>query len=88
MDVAGSPMQIRNQEAEDGTVSDRPFVTSVLSVAGFAIIDDRDIDTAIGIVSRTLCAIAYGAGGRLAGSRNAWADRPCISSLVTDRDKP
>ncbi|MEU4779922.1 IS3 family transposase [Micromonospora sp. NPDC023633] len=42
------------------TTEDGPFMSSVLPVAGFAIIEAATLAEAIDIVSRTPCAVAYG----------------------------
>lgn len=60
MGIAGSPVQVRNHDAAGMSTQDGPFMSSVLPVAGFAIIEAATLDDAIDIVSRTPCAVAYG----------------------------
>lgn len=58
--IAGSPVQVRNAEAEHVRTTNGPFMSSSLPVAGFAIIEAENLDAAIAMVSRTPCAIAHG----------------------------
>lgn len=60
MGIAGSPVQVRNPDAANVETTKGPFMTSSLPVAGFAIIDATDLEEAIGLVSRTPCAVAHG----------------------------
>ena len=60
MGVAGSPVQVRNHDAE-GTRTERgPFMRSDLPVAGFAVIEAADVEEAARLVSGTPCAVAQG----------------------------
>ncbi len=60
MGIAGTPVQVRNPEAAHVETTDGPFMTSSLPVAGFAIIEAPSLAEAIGMVSRTPCAVAHG----------------------------
>jgi hypothetical protein len=60
MGIAGAPVQIRNPDAAQVETANGPFMTSSLSVAGFAIIEAADLAEAIEMVSRTPCAVAHG----------------------------
>lgn len=60
MGIAGAPVHVRNPEAAGVEINDGPFMTSSLSVAGFAVIEAADLAEAIDMVSRTPCAIAHG----------------------------
>jgi hypothetical protein len=60
MGIAGAPVQVRNPDASQVQTTDGPFMTSALSVAGFAIVEAADLTEAIEMVSRTPCAVAHG----------------------------
>lgn len=60
MGIAGTPTQVRNTEAKGIKTSAGPFMSADLPVAGFAIIEARDLSEAIAIASRTPCAVAHG----------------------------
>jgi hypothetical protein len=58
--VAGSPVQVRNQEGLRVVTTEGPFMASRLPVAGFAMIDAATLEEAVEMVSGTPCAVAYG----------------------------
>ncbi len=58
--VAGSPVQVRNTEAQGVDTRNASFMSSPLPVAGFAVIDAKDINEAIKMVSQVPCAVAQG----------------------------
>jgi hypothetical protein len=60
MGTVGQPVQVRNHDAVDVTVSDGPFMSSALPVAGFAIIEAATLAEATRMVSQTPCAVAHG----------------------------
>lgn len=60
MGIAGTPVQVRNTDAARVETTSGPFMTSSLPIAGFAIIEAANIAEAIGMVSRTPCAVAHG----------------------------
>jgi hypothetical protein len=60
MGIAGAPVQVRNPEAACVETRDGPFMTSVLPIAGFAVIEAVDLAEAIEKVSRVPCAVAHG----------------------------
>jgi len=60
MGIAGRPVQVRNADAAQVTTTSEPFMNSSLPVAGFAIIEAKDMAEAIEMVSRTPCAVAHG----------------------------
>lgn len=60
MGIAGAPVQVRNPGAEGLQTRDDAFMSSALPIAGFAIIEANDLSSAIELVSRTPCAVAYG----------------------------
>lgn len=58
--IAGAPVQVRNPEARALETRDGPFMSSVLPIAGFAIIEAADLAEAIEKVSHVPCAVAHG----------------------------
>lgn len=57
---AGSPIQVRNHDGSGVITMDRPFMSSALPVAGFAIIEAATLAEAIDIVSKAPSAVAQG----------------------------
>lgn len=60
MGIAGRPVQVRNADATQVVTKSEPFMKSSMPVAGFAIIEAKDMAEAIEMVSRTPCAVAHG----------------------------
>jgi hypothetical protein len=60
MGVAGTPVQLRNPDAAKIETKNFPFMASSLPVAGFAIIEAKNLEEAITMVSKTPCAVAHG----------------------------
>jgi hypothetical protein len=60
MGVAGSPVQVRNPGAAKVETKSAPFMSASLPVAGFAVIDAKDLEEAVIMVSKTPCAVAHG----------------------------
>ena len=60
MGVAGTPVQVRNPDAIKIETRNAPFMTSLLPVAGFTVIEAKDIEEAVTTVSKTPCAVAHG----------------------------
>ena len=58
--IAGTPVQVRNPNADKVQTRVGPFLSSALPVAGFAIIEAATLTEAVEIVSKTPCAVAYG----------------------------
>jgi len=58
--IAGAPVQVRNPEAAGPETRDGPFMSSVLPIAGFAVIDAADLAEAVKKVSSVPCAVAHG----------------------------
>jgi len=54
---------VKTVRAWDGTPSttDRPIAVSEMPLAGFSVIEARDLEEAIELVSKTPCAVAKGA---------------------------
>src|SRR5579863_6215536 len=60
MDIAGTPVQVRNPDAAQVETMNGPFMTSSLPLAGFGIIEAANLAEAIDMVSRTPCAVTHG----------------------------
>lgn len=60
MGIAGTPVQVRNANAAQVEKTSGPFMSSSLPVAGFAVIEAKDLAEAIDMISRTPCAVAHG----------------------------
>lgn len=58
--IAGTPVQVRNPDACGVKTQDGPFMTSVLPIAGFAVIEAASLEEAIEKVSHVPCAVAHG----------------------------
>ncbi|MEZ5777730.1 MAG: YciI family protein [Paracoccaceae bacterium] len=58
--IAGTPVQVRNPDAEGVETRDGPFMSSDLLVAGFAVIEAASLEEAIDKVSQVPCAVAHG----------------------------
>jgi hypothetical protein len=58
--MAGRPVQVRNPDAAGVQAEHGAYLRSDLSVAGFALIEADDLESAIGLVAETLCSIAHG----------------------------
>lgn len=58
--IAGTPVQVRNPDAEGVETRNGTFMSSALPIAGFALIEAADIQEAIILVSKTPCAVAHG----------------------------
>lgn len=57
---AGTPVQVRNHDGAGVRTTPGPFLRSELPIAGFAVIDAKDLDEAIALVSKSPCAVAQG----------------------------
>ena len=60
MGIAGTPVQVRNPDAGGLQTQDGPYMTSVLPIAGFAVVEAADLAAAVAKVSRVPCAVAHG----------------------------
>jgi len=58
--VAGSPVQVRNPAGEGVKTRPGPFMRTELPIAGFALIEAKNLEDAIEQVAQTPCAVAYG----------------------------
>lgn len=60
MGIAETPVQVRNPNRSGILTDIGPFMSSSLPVAGFSIMEAKDIDEAILLVSKSPCAVAHG----------------------------
>jgi len=60
MGVAQAPVQVRNHPGLGLATTAGAYMSSNLPIAGFSIMEARDIDEAIELASRSPCAVAYG----------------------------
>lgn len=58
--IAESPVQVRNPDATGVQTAEAAFMSSPLSIAGFAVIEAADLDEAVELASRSPCAVAHG----------------------------
>ena len=58
--VAGKPVQVRNHDDVGVQTTLGPYMHSCLPIAGFAVIEAKDLDAAILLVAGTPCAVAHG----------------------------
>ncbi|MEO8245039.1 MAG: transcription initiation protein [bacterium] len=60
MGIAGPPVQVRNPDAAGVKITQGPYLSSGLPVAGFAVIEATSLAEAIAKVSQSPCAVAHG----------------------------
>lgn len=60
MGTAGTPVQVRNPGGGGVEVTEGPFLSSVLPIAGFALMEAADMDEAVRLASQSPCAVAHG----------------------------
>ena len=58
--IAGKPVQVRNPDDMGVTASPGPYMHTTLPIAGFAVIEARNLQEAISLVSKSPCAVAHG----------------------------
>jgi hypothetical protein len=58
--TAGRPVQVRNPDSAGLRIEPGPYQQSALPIAGFAVLEAKDLDAAIERVSQTPCAVAHG----------------------------
>src|ERR1700735_4862875 len=54
------PVQVRNSDGAGVDTSEGAFLRSHLPIAGFAIIEAATLEEAVGLVSKTPCAVVHG----------------------------
>jgi hypothetical protein len=60
MGIAGTPVQVRNPENAGVQTRTGPFLSADLPIAGFAIMDAKDLDEAVALAAKSPCAVAHG----------------------------
>jgi hypothetical protein len=60
MGIAETPVQVRNHNARGVVIEAGPYLSSGLPIAGFSIMEARDIDEAVELASKSPCAVAQG----------------------------
>ena len=60
MGIAGSPVLVRNHDAQGVTTQDGPFLMSALPLAGFSVFEADSLADAIEMVSKSPCAVSQG----------------------------
>lgn len=58
--IAGKPVQVRNPDDAGVQTAQGTYLQSDLPIAGFAVIEAKDLQEAIALVSKTPCAVAHG----------------------------
>lgn len=58
--MAGAPVQVRNHEDKGVQTRAGEYLSSRLPVAGFGVIEAKDLDEAISLAAKSPCAVAYG----------------------------
>ena len=58
--IAGAPVQVRNPDDSGVQTTSGAYLRSALPIAGFAVIEAKDMQAAIEMVSKTPCAVAHG----------------------------
>lgn len=60
MGIAETPVQVRNPDGRGVETQAGPYLSSKLPVAGFSIMEAKDMDEAIALASKSPCAVAHG----------------------------
>lgn len=60
MGIAGPPVQVRNPDGSGVRTEEGPYLSSELPIAGFSIIEAKDVNEAIHLAARSPCAVAHG----------------------------
>ena len=58
--MVGEPVQVRNHDDAGVDVAAGPFLKADLPIAGFALIEAPDLESAIEIAAKSPCAVAQG----------------------------
>lgn len=58
--IAGAPVQVRNHGDAGVETTAGAFLRSGLPIAGFAVVEAKDLQEAIALVSKSPCAVAQG----------------------------
>jgi hypothetical protein len=60
MGIAEAPVQVRNPNASGVLTETGSYLSSELPIAGFSMMEVKDINEAIALVSKSPCAVAHG----------------------------
>ncbi|MEY9586229.1 YciI family protein [Sinorhizobium fredii] len=60
MGIAETPIQVRNPNGSGVLIQTGPYLSSDLPIAGFSIMEAKDINEAIELASKSPCAVAHG----------------------------
>jgi hypothetical protein len=60
MGIAETPVQVRNPNGSGVLTETGSYLSSELPIAGFSIMEAKDINVAIVLVSKSPCAVAHG----------------------------
>ncbi|MBX9458523.1 MAG: transcription initiation protein [Rhizobium sp.] len=60
MGIAGTPVQVRNPDGGGVETRTGAYLTAGLPIAGFSLMEARDMDEAIALAAQSPCAIAHG----------------------------
>ena len=60
MGIAGTPVQVRNHDDEGVQTQNGPYRSADLPIAGFAVVEAKDLDEAIALAAKSPCAVAHG----------------------------
>ena len=58
--IAGAPVQVRNPGDAVVQITPGPYLQSGLPIAGFAVLEAKDLQEAVAWVSKSPCAVAQG----------------------------
>lgn len=58
--IADAPVQVRNHDNSGTQTTQGSYMRTDLPIAGFAVIEAKDLNEAIKVVSMTPCAVAHG----------------------------
>lgn len=60
MGIAGTPVQVRNPDDTGVQTKHGAFLSAGLPLAGFSIMEAKDLDEAIALAAKSPCAVAHG----------------------------
>ena len=60
MGIAETPIQVRNPNGTGVLTQTGPYLSSDLPIAGFSVMEAKDINEAIDFASKSPCAVAHG----------------------------
>ena len=60
MGIAGTPVQVRNPDDAGVQTVPGPFLSANLPIAGFSLMEAKDLDEAFALAAKSPCAVAHG----------------------------